>query len=153
MKREASSPLTVVLVQPHGDTLDLYCEYLRAQKVTCVPVTNVTDAIAVAPRADVLVTGLLLPGSEDGVELITRLRDDRPTARLPIVVLTACALESERRRAEAAGCDSFLLKPCLPSDLFKEIRRVTRAARLRRVRGAPIEAGHSDRHRRGTHRR
>jgi two-component system, cell cycle response regulator DivK len=134
------STFTVLLVQPRGDSLDLYCEYLRAYGLTCVPVSTLRGAMDVAPRADVIVTGILLPGSPDGVELIARLRADDRTRHIPIVVLTACAFESERRRAEAAGCDAFLAKPCLPSDLLAEIDRVSADARLRHVRGKPLKA-------------
>lgn len=141
----ADPSLTVLLVQPYGDSLDLYSEFLRAQNVSCVPVTNMSDALAAATRADVIVTGILLPGSPDGVELITRLRADPGTARIPIIVLTACAFETQRQRAEAAGCDAFLSKPCLPSELYAEIRRLAGTPALREVRGRPLKASESRR--------
>jgi CheY-like chemotaxis protein len=134
------TPLTVLLVQPHGDSLDLYDEYLRLQGISCIPVSTVTDALAAAPRASIVVTGIMLEGEADGVELIERLRSDRRTAQTPIVVLTACAFESEQRRAESAGADLFLAKPCLPTDLHGAIRRVVSEARLRDVKGRPVKS-------------
>jgi two-component system, cell cycle response regulator DivK len=136
-----SAALSVLLVQPHDDSLDLYCEYLGHQGINCLAVTNVADAIDVAHRADIIVTGIRLQGSADGVELIDHLRaNEHRSERVPIIVLTACAFESERRRAERAGCDAFLAKPCLPSDLYCEIRRVLSATRLRRVRGRAVKS-------------
>jgi two-component system, cell cycle response regulator DivK len=148
MVRDTSAPI-VLLVQPHGDSLDLYTEYLEGQGARCIPVTTAEDALTVAPRADVVVTGILLPGSEDGVALTARLRADERTRHLPIIVLTACVFENERQRAREAGADAFLGKPCLPSELYEEIRRVVTESALRRVRGRPLKS--AARQRPGTH--
>jgi len=43
--------------------------------------------------------------------LIRRLRLDRQTHDTPIIVLTPWTYEPDRRRACAAGCNGFLLKP------------------------------------------
>jgi two-component system, cell cycle response regulator DivK len=137
MAPEPVKPITVVLVQPPGDSLDLYNEYLRLQGIDCVAVTTVTDAVSAAPRADVVVTGIQLPGTADGIALIQQLRGQDSTRHLSIIVLTACVFETERQRANAAGCDAFLGKPCLPSDLHAEIRRVLNESKLRTLRGRP----------------
>ena len=65
----------------------------------------------------------------DGVELVSRLRHNDRTNFTPIVVLTACVWPKERARAEGAGCDVFLPKPCLPNDLLDEVRQLIAAAR------------------------
>jgi len=70
------------------------------------------------------VTGILLSGTIDGIELMRRLRTDARTNRTPIIVLTACVQPTDLVRAKTAGCDVFLPKPCLPDDLLRAIRRV-----------------------------
>jgi CheY-like chemotaxis protein len=77
-------------------------------------------------------TGLLLPGPIDGIALIARLKRDSQTTQIPIIVLTACAWNSERERAAAAGCDLFLSKPCPARTLLREIRRLLASPRLAR---------------------
>jgi CheY-like chemotaxis protein len=59
----------------------------------------------------------------DGLEATRRLRQTAATAGLKIVVVSAHALESDRRRAEAAGCDGFVTKPIRRAELLLEIRR------------------------------
>lgn len=81
--------------------------------------------------ADVIVTGVRLNGTFDGIELIRRIRANEATQSRPVIVLTAMVLESERRRAETAGCDAFYLKPLLPQSLLGEIHRVIALHRLR----------------------
>jgi CheY-like chemotaxis protein len=114
----------VLLVQPHDDSLDMYAEFLRLEGLQPVAVADGHDALAHAGAADVIVTGIRIPGEMDGVELIAELRRQATPKRIPIIVLTACAWEAERERAEQAGCDAFLLKPCLPSDLLSEVKRL-----------------------------
>jgi DNA-binding response OmpR family regulator len=137
----AATPPVVLLVQPtRGDGLDMYAEFLRHEGLTPIPVSSAEDALTAAPRADVVVTGILLSGPFDGIELIAQLRRSERTRQLPIIVLTACAWDSERQRAELAGCDLFLAKPCLPQDLVLAVRAVLSSSKLRHVRGKPVKA-------------
>ena len=131
----------VLLVQPRDDGMDMYLEFLHDQRLVVIGVADAWDALALAPNADVIVTGILLASSMDGVELTARLRQDERTNHMPIIVLTACAWKAERERAAHAGCNVFLSKPCLPSDLLRHIRRWLPGPRRRRVRGTPIKAG------------
>ena len=142
-----TSPKPVVLlVQPSGDDgLEMYEEFLRHQGLAPIAVTNGSDALSAAPQADVVVTGILLTGTIDGIELIARLRAEERTRHIPIVVVTACVWPSERERAERAGCDVFLPKPCLPDELLQEVRRVLPSSRLRRVRATSSKADRPDR--------
>jgi CheY-like chemotaxis protein len=92
--------------------------------LTPIIVSDAAPALVLAPDSHVIVTELLLPGSIDGIEFIVRLRSDRSTNGVPIIVLTSSAWDTERERAERAGCDMFLPKPCLPDRLLHEIRRL-----------------------------
>jgi CheY-like chemotaxis protein len=102
----------------------MYAEFLHYAGLAPVCVSNARHALTIAPYADVIVTGLSIHGEINGIELIGRLKSDERTKNIPIVVLTASAWISERERAETAGCDVFLSKPCLPRDLLREVRRM-----------------------------
>lgn len=128
----------VVLVQSDADNRAMYAEFLRYQGFVPVPMSTAADALRVAPRADVVVTGILLPGHMDGIELVTRLKTDDCTKHIPVIVLTACAWQSDRDRATAVGCDAFLPKPCLPDVLVHEIRRVLALTRVPKPQPANV---------------
>ena len=64
----------VLLVQAEPDSREMYAEFLRYQGLLPVPVSTARDGLRVAPEADVIVTGLLLPGDMDGIEFIARLK-------------------------------------------------------------------------------
>ncbi len=101
----------------------MYSECLLLCGMDVVATGTVDDAIAHAPDADVIVTGILVSGSFDGIELIRRLRENDRTKDKTLIVLTAVTLAEERERAAQAGCDLFLTKPCLPDALITEVRR------------------------------
>ena len=121
----------VLLVQADADSREMYTEFFRYEGLLPVPVSNARDGLTVARRTDIVVTGLLLPGDIDGIEFIARLKRDERTKRIPLIVLTACAWKSDRERAEKAGCDVFLAKPCLPDHLLREVRLLLAASKLR----------------------
>ncbi len=126
----------MLLVQSSTDDGGLmYAEFLRFHGLTPLVVSNAADALLAAARADIVVTGILLSGEVDGVELIARLRADAATKDVRIIVLTACAWQSAQDRAVHAGCNAFLTKPCLPEALLREVRRhIPAAPRFSRAR-------------------
>lgn len=125
----------------------MYAEYLDRSGLLPVCLSTAADALALAPSADVIVTAILLPGQMDGLEFVARLRRSDDTKRLPIVVLTSAAWDTERARAERAGCDVFLPKPCLPDQLLRVVRRLLATARLQKVamRSAKADLGQARR--------
>jgi CheY-like chemotaxis protein len=131
--RHASPVPTVLLVHSAHDDRAMYAEYLRTTGFCPVEVGDTQTALSQAEHADIIVTGILVPGQFDGVELVRRLRSDARTREKPIIVLTACAWQHERSRAEAAGCDAFLTKPCLPSELVRELLRQLSPSTRRRL--------------------
>ena len=118
----------LLLVQGDIDSREMYAEFFRYHGFQPIAVATVSDALNVAPYADVIVTETLVPGHMDGIEFLTRLKRDARTRTIPLIVLTVCAWDTERERAEKAGCDVFLAKPCLPDELLRVVRRVLVAA-------------------------
>jgi two-component system cell cycle response regulator DivK len=140
----SQSKLVILLVQQEQDRV-MYGEFFRHCGVETVCPRDAADAIRLAPTADVVVTGLTLPGSMDGFQLIRRLRDDRHTRSTPIIVLTSWGWQTERLRALDAGCDLFLTKPCLPAELLAAVRHQVRLIRTRSLHPRPLKT--SQRHR------
>jgi two-component system, cell cycle response regulator DivK len=143
-----SSELVVLLVQPERDDRKMYAEFFRDQGWRVMAVSTAHDALRIAPMADVIITGILLPGHIDGVELIARLKGRERTRRIPVVVLTACAWDAERERAENAGCEAFLSKPCLPSDLVGTVGRVLALRRVPKPQSVSMRPAEASRIRR-----
>jgi len=113
-----------------------------------------------AELPDVLVLDWMLPG-ESGMAFTRRLRADERTRTLPILMLTARAMEQDKISGLEAGADDYLTKPFSPKELAARIKAVLRrrapeladdvieihgvrldpAARRVTVEGRPVEMG------------
>lgn len=81
-------------------------------------------AKAIELRPDVILMDLQMPGI-DGWEATRQLRADLRTHRIPIIAFTSHGLRRYADRSAAAGCTSFLEKPCPSAKaLLDEVHRV-----------------------------
>ncbi|MFB3827876.1 MAG: ATP-binding protein [Bryobacteraceae bacterium] len=60
----------------------------------------------------------------DGYAALARLRENARFARLPVIALTAFAMQGDRERALAAGFDGYVAKPVAAGALEAEVRRL-----------------------------
>ena len=67
-------------------------------------------AMAKSEQPDLILMDLTLPGI-DGWEATRRIRQDPATAPIPIIGLTAHAMDGARERAIEAGCSDYDVKP------------------------------------------
>lgn len=104
----------------------MYGAYLRA--VGCVVFTAHDGAVALEKAAalhpDVIVMDLAMP-RVDGWTATSRLKASTRTRKIPVIALSA--VEASRDSAHAAGCTTFLAKPCLPELLWWQIRTLLAA--------------------------
>jgi len=77
-------------------------------------------AAAQRQRPDAIVLDLMMPVM-DGYQVLAELRGDPRTRDVPVVVLSAAALEETRERVEAAGAAAFLTKPFEPDHLSRAL--------------------------------
>jgi CheY-like chemotaxis protein len=66
--------------------------------------------LARSETPDLILMDISLP-TMDGWEVTRLLKADESTRHIPIIVLTAHALVSDREKAFAAGCDDYDTKP------------------------------------------
>jgi two-component system cell cycle response regulator DivK len=142
-------PQSILLIEPDIDDRDMYAYYLHTFGFRVLTADTTDDGLTRASDADVIVTGMWVPGSFDGVELVWRLRNADATKQTPIIVLTVDAFQADRQRAYAAGCDVFVPKPCLPDRLVSEIRAVLSRRRVP-MQPQPARAHVNYRHRRAS---
>jgi CheY-like chemotaxis protein len=78
-------------------------------------------AMAASEVPDLIVMDLSLPGL-DGWEATRRLKAAPGTRAIPVIALSAHAMEGDRARALAAGCDDYDTKPVEFARLLEKIR-------------------------------
>lgn len=82
---------------------------------------------------DLVILDWMIEGTS-GIEVCRRLRRDKETAHVPIIMLTARETEDDRVRGLDTGADDYLTKPFSPRELLARV-----AAVMRRIR--PVLAG------------
>jgi CheY-like chemotaxis protein len=121
MSKRASAPL-ILIVEDFEDAREMYREFLEFSGFRVITARDGREALAQARAAlpDLTLMDLSLPGI-DGWEATRLLKSDPATQHLLIVALSAHALATDGERARVAGCDGFIAKPCLPTDLVAQI--------------------------------
>ncbi len=122
MTRGRRQPL-VLLAEDFDDARELYRDYLEFSGFRVQTASNGREAIdlAVSLLPDVILMDASMPVL-DGWQATKALKANAATRHIPVVALTAHAFDDARQQAKAAGCDSFVTKPCLPDDLVAKVR-------------------------------
>jgi CheY-like chemotaxis protein len=115
----------VLVVEDYQDAREMYAAYLQFSGYRVAEATNGLEAIekTLELMPDIILMDLALP-KMDGWEATRRLKVDARTKHIPIVVVSGHALEGSVKSAQAAGCDAFLRKPCLPNALLAEVKKL-----------------------------
>src|SRR5688500_8766545 len=114
---------SVLVVDDNDDTRTMYAHLLRSAGFEVRLAADGDQALAAAAeRPAIIIMDLAMPGL-NGWEATRRLKTGEATKDIPVIVLTAHALDHYRDVAVAAGCDAFLAKPCSIDDLVGAIRR------------------------------
>jgi DNA-binding response OmpR family regulator len=96
---------------------------LRLEGFEVVVANDGQDALdkALDVRPSLILLDTMMPGM-NGYEVCSRLRDRQPGNPIPVIMLTAKSLESDRAMAFTAGADDWVTKPFDPADLVSKVK-------------------------------
>jgi CheY-like chemotaxis protein len=119
--------MTVLLVEDHEDSRQMYAEFLRLQ-FHVVEAGDGLGALELMQQTapDIVVTDLALPRM-DGFELVQRMRADERLRHVPVIALSGFSGAEFETRARAVGSDVVLQKPCLPDELARAVELAGRS--------------------------
>lgn len=112
--------MPIVLIVEDDQGIQDVLRFLAEANGMLVVAANTCDLAireAESHRPDLAIVDLGLP-DRDGIQLIQRIRT---WSRLPIIVLTARTLESQRRAAFDAGADDYVAKPFSAPELLEKM--------------------------------
>jgi two-component system, OmpR family, phosphate regulon response regulator PhoB len=118
---------TVLVVEDEPQIQELIAINLEhlGHKVLRAASAEEAESVIRAALPDVVVLDWMLPG-ESGLAFARRLRGDERTRELPILMLTARAMEQDKISGLEAGADDYLTKPFSPRELAARIKAVLR---------------------------
>jgi two-component system cell cycle response regulator DivK len=114
----------ILVVEDNEKNMKLFRDVLLATGYRTLEATTGGQAVELATThaPDLVLMDIQLP-DVGGVEALGRLRADARTASVPVVALTAQAMEGDRERFLAAGFDGYLSKPVNVTDLIATVKR------------------------------
>lgn len=117
-------PQKVLIVDDDQDASELLAQYLDAEGIECVALTDAREAlqaILLDRRIGLLITDLRM-GPFDGLELIGKVRGSE-RAELPIIIISGDAEVQDAITAMHLSVVDFLLKPIDVGKLMGLVRR------------------------------
>ena len=118
---------TILIVEDEPAIAELITLTLRRSGHQTVHAESVERAITLVDQAmpDLALIDWMLPGAS-GVELVKKLRSDKRTKTIPIIMLTAKSEEADKLMGLETGADDYVTKPFSPKELVARIKAVLR---------------------------
>lgn len=119
----------VLVVEDHEPNRTMLARRLTRRGFAVCTAVDGADAVASAKseQPDIILMDMSLPVMH-GWDASRELKDDSETRGIPIIALTAHALEGDHERALEAGCDDFDTKPYDLPRLLGKIEELLRTS-------------------------
>lgn len=119
--------VTVLVVEDEPAIQELIAYNLKQAGHQPLRADNAEQALVLVANAlpDLVLLDWMLPGLS-GIELAKRLRADKRTRAIPIIMLTARSEEQDKLQGLEIGADDYITKPFSPRELNARIKAVLR---------------------------
>lgn len=118
---------TILVVEDEPAIQELISYNLKQAGHQAMKADNAEQALALVHDAlpDLILLDWMLPGIS-GVEFARRLRADKRTRSIPIIMLTARSEEQDKLTGLETGADDYITKPFSPRELNARVKAVLR---------------------------
>ncbi|MEL6355009.1 MAG: response regulator transcription factor [Cyanobacteria bacterium J06627_28] len=119
--------MDILIVEDEADIAELIQLYLSKEGFNCHVCRDGNTALErfKVIQPDLIILDLMLPGL-DGLEVCTRIRQQKELKDPYIMMLTAKGEEIDRIIGLSTGADDYMLKPFSPRELVARVRAVLR---------------------------
>jgi two-component system phosphate regulon response regulator PhoB len=120
---------TVLVIDDEKDLLELVRYNLEKEHLDVITAADGQSGLDIGLRhkPDLVLLDLMMPGM-NGLEVCKQLRGDARTRRVPIIMLTAKAAETDKIVGLEMGADDYITKPFSVRELLARVRAVLRRA-------------------------
>lgn len=134
--REESEPMRPrILVVDDNDDIRSYITQFYHNDYEVFEASNGVEGLDIARRSmpDVILMDVMMPGM-NGLECCKRLKEDRLTCHIPVIMLTARSVEAQRAEGYQYGADSYITKPFSSDVLSARIHNLLEArSRMQKI--------------------
>jgi len=121
------SHATVLIIDDEKDLLELVRYNLEKEHLDVITASDGASGLEIGlkHKPDLVLLDLMMPGMT-GLEVCKQLRGDARTSRVPIIMLTAKAAETDKIVGLEMGADDYITKPFSVRELLARVRAVLR---------------------------
>ncbi len=126
LSKEAMKEVTIIVAEDEEFNMFYINELFANTNYKLIEANNGEEVIELAKKhkeTDLIIMDIKMP-KLNGIEAMKQIKAFNP--EVPIIALTAFAMESDRREALESGFDSFLTKPIDKDTLFEKIEHFTK---------------------------
>jgi CheY-like chemotaxis protein len=118
----------ILVVEDNEESRDVLCRRLQRRGYDVLLASDGKQALEIARTElpDVVLMDLNMP-EIDGWEATRQIRAAPETSELPVIALSAHALEGDQEQAMAAGCNDFHTKPVNFERLLDQIESIIKS--------------------------
>lgn len=115
----------IFLVDDEKDMVEVVTSRLRSNNYDVITAYDGQEALNKAhkEKPDLIILDLMLP-KMDGYKVCGLLKSDSRYAKIPIIVFTARAQESDIKLAKEVGADAYITKPFESQALIAKIKEL-----------------------------
>ncbi|OGJ85741.1 MAG: hypothetical protein A2268_09060 [Candidatus Raymondbacteria bacterium RifOxyA12_full_50_37] len=126
----------ILVVDDEADIRDLICFHVEKDGLKALTAGNGEAALSIIwdERIDLVILDLMMPGM-NGLEVLQSVRENKRTAKLPVILLTAKATEVDKIIGFNLGADDYVTKPFSVKELIARVHSL-----LKRSMGFTREA-------------
>ena len=115
----------VLIVEDNEKNMKLARDILLAKGYQTLEAITGEDGVKLAKekQPDLILMDIQLPGI-NGIEAFKQIRAHAPTAKVPVVAVTASVTPTDRSEINAAGFDAFISKPINLKEFVDTVKRL-----------------------------
>jgi CheY-like chemotaxis protein len=115
----------ILIVEDDAKNLKLFRDLLQVSGYTTLEATDGEQGVELAreKKPDLMLMDIQMPVM-DGLEATKLLKNDDVTKDIPIVALTAYAMQGDEEKMREAGFDGYISKPIDVKGFLKKISEV-----------------------------
>ena len=129
----------IMVAEDEKQMQDIIVEYMRRGGHSCVTAEDGIEALALLKEdcADLLILDVMMPHL-DGFTVCRLVRE---RSGIPIILLTARAVEEDKLKGYEFGADDYMTKPFSPRVLLAKVNALLRRTSARELEAEALSAG------------
>ena len=124
MDTKTNNPKKILVVDDEKYVLIIIKFNLKKFNYTVLTANNGEQALKIASeeKPDLIILDIMMAGM-DGFEVCKRLKDNKTTAKIPVIFLTARGMDTDKIKAKELGVLDYFTKPFSIPDFISTIEK------------------------------